>query len=1520
MARPPLSARGPTSSQGAPKISSGSVPPGAIAATGTVADGHTESDDPVEAGLLGVRLSSSAPFAALAGRASSSVLATRAPASLAPQPTANGQVSGRRPRVVGAAQSASPRPRRVRPVDTVRLAKTELASHEISAAHAVAGKLRLAALPTPAEILDKTTSANATADSVNPGLHEGFYDFATAVVRPQPTARQIATQLREKLEQQLRDLRQKSSGSRCVSDKHVGGVTGETSAQGGEAMLALPAPLAPTTSQKEGLTSGMFHTSPPQVEVSSPSMRTFVGDQQEPEAVDVEATAKLLRAERAKSEASVSFNILETFIKDISVDSRERSSLLDNSRRTFMEATNHLQSLVKTCVRELRQGELERAEQEKSTTALSEENDDLRRIMRQMLSAEAELRSEAGNAEDRAQACERSFEKACEKTKQLEEELASVQDELRSLHDDKNRLRATRDACNSPMMGFSTFVMSTSDHVPQAGQMGGDDKHDGTSIGGAKVGGSKSEKLETKHRSSQLISILGAVESTVEDATQSRRSLHTNKGLLVVGQAQSAEGDGSGGGGSGSQTHRSHAPSLNVMHPTSGTARKIPRASSPREDELSPTRSKSPHTSAGGSDEGEIVTAVRPEELAAASEDLGCIAFPSIIPFLDFSKADTEREHSHTESITQNQEHLHKHLVALQSDYQRELEQNELLQHSVDVALERLLVWVRAIHDSVSRGGLGAAVQQDADALAVCDEVLEWLSKRPCKDWSCETELLEDLFDRHEHVIREHIARDRPRDAEMEELRRSLEEQKKRADDLSEQLLELRSSALGARALSSKRNIHHGSPGRRGSGGVTITAASTAGSGCSNSGPFLANSPRQQQQRQTPQASSGSQSLKMNTTAALHQQKQVQVEHVGVQSGSPLSSRQSLNSSKPEVGVEVGGFILARDGPRQPVDEARSDPQGQLTLHSQNRTDEKRSDRASTGGDEASMTDEAAGNLDQRVRLRSAGGASDIHSGDRLRSADVDRCAGVAHSVLASTDVEARRMRFLSSAFVESIDFTMVPAESRALTLRRRSNGEDVVEAAGTGRSDIGAAAIVSGHGSGSVVGAGATKSSTSHGLREQPRTDEEKLLGSKALHALIADVYLLKKADDQRRDKARQPRRPLNLVLQEMMRRQHGVKRVVHQRAWQLVESLVYHAETDVVSRMFSDFLDGSRDIDELSFYLYCSSVLSIAVADESQALPPTRMPGGFVSLARATRMVELLFADLPKALGVARDELGKSVRYIVQPLMGDYHGMLSDSIGQDAEPGVHVDELHRIVLEGWRMSALLLDQHVPSFSWRRCVLAFVQADVSHRGWLDQHEVMDSASKHLRLTTEMEGLRILERTSLGAFVYYIVNCCNQGSLELNTSSGSTALAVVAGNLRTEAKQDVAQACLQVSQTAFSSLEKTLGIYLTWLMHSEEMRDRAVYQSVKARIYEFRRAADGGHGSDASHHFRSLLLLLLAHQFDMQLHQGALSAELLDWELRCFLRILRESWRRSAGCRDLEQTPEFVAGLEQMGE
>lgn len=497
-------------------------------------------------------------------------------------------------------------------------------------------------------------------------------------------------------------------------------------------------------------------------------------------------------------------------------------------------------------------------------------------------------------------------------------------------------------------------------------------------------------------------------------------------------------------------------------------------------------------------------------------------------------------------------------------------------------------------------------------------------------------------------------------------------------------------------------------------------------------------------------------------------------------------------------------------------------------------------------------------------------------------------------SACLDADREEWQMRLFKSDFAEGVDLSMVPPSKRLLVrpvpgndwLLRSLRGEELSPDEVLDES-------------------------------EKPADRGEKRMSAKQLRSFIHEVYAAKRLEDRRRDAACEPRRQLTAFLQELLRRQHGLKKVVHQKSWQLIEALAMYGHADGTARMFVDFLDGSRELEELSFYLYCWMLLATAVPEETQAtLAPSKPPIGCVSLARAHRLVNLLFADLPKALGVVRVDLEKCVSCGTT-------GQLTDSLQEPSDSraaGVLIDDLCRVLLEGWRVSRLLLDRNVASFSWKECVDAFLKADTHCRGWLDPNEVMDAEARN---KGSLGSTQLMDQTTLGAWVFRTVAKCNASPTLADPRSQAehfNHLLVLKDKKAMKRAQN--DACFRLSQVAFESLEKSLGIYISWLVHSDEPRDVAVYHAVKARVYGFRQASASSSVWSSVHNFRCLLILLLGHQFDVQLQRKEAKADHLAWEFTALLSVLRESWRRGAGGDSMEVShgPQFGDELEQVGQ
>mmetsp|Transcript_123696 Transcript_123696/g.395782 ORF Transcript_123696/g.395782 Transcript_123696/m.395782 type:complete len:911 (-) Transcript_123696:73-2805(-) len=900
-------------------------------------------------------------------------------------------------------------------------------------------------------------------------------------------------------------------------------------------------------------------------------------------------------------------------------------------------------------------------------------------------------------------------------------------------------------------------------------------------------------------------------------------------------------------------------------------------------------------------------------------------SFPALIPFLDFSGLDSSEvplAGKEGDSKNPNHEHLEKHLVMMQEEYQQEVNRAEALQRSVDLSLERVLVWVQTVHDSLNDLS-SESLSQDVRALGAVRDAVVWLAKHPCKEWNAAPNRLERILDGYEDKVRINISMERPVDAQMESLREALVASQQRVDELSEQLVEARSSAptvggVGVRMPRVGRNLaglsqqSHGGGGGRGSRMEAARTLSLDGAGQLDVGvqcDLLTSSGGPPMDAQAVLNSFIDDDLLAKMSTSQYAPPALSgIDRNGSSSHLPPplefvetpSDERDIQSSR--GGSVVGGAedqLLSLPGSRSGSVE-RSRASSRQSLASEGGCFPGTSE---VSGEQADGTAPSNTATSSRSRLNvgksgESGVSGKVWSGSKGE-------AGSAHSV---TEREAQKLRLLRCPFVEGIDLTCVPHSDRILLRPPVTSGvSGGAQATGAGAS-----------GSAATKALGATE-----GAGGKASGGEDKRLSLKQLQAFLVQVYNEKRVDDQKRDKVSQPRRQLHVVLQELMRRQHGVRKVVHQKCWQLVESLSHHAETNRAANTFADFLDGTRDLGELSFYLYCAKVLGNI--EEVTATNTSRPQAGWVTAERGGRVIEALFGDLPKALGVMQLELEKATRvFEVERKTWNCNFSMSldfDDFGPDVdEPRVATEELLRILLEGWRMSAVLLEQTVPSFSWAHTVLAFMQTDVLCRSWLDPHEVRDAES--LRLghlgNGEAEGLRLLDKTSMGAFVFREVHRCSAGG----GSSASTALTTVQPKKMT----GDAIACLKVSQVVFESLEKTLGVYLTWLMHSDELGDLAVYHSVKSRMYGFRKASGSSDGEQGTHHFRCLLLLLLSHQFDMQLQRGGMASDYLEWELGCLLRILRESWRRGAaagsGAADEaggEAPPDFGAELDNLG-
>lgn len=1328
---------------------------------------------------------SKVPTAPLTAR-SSSTRSRPPPRSDSPSATASDAVaspSKRRQK----AKSASPRPQHVRPVDAVKLAKGELASKGIVPA-VKAGRLRLTALPSGFDdesLVASALSNDSDVPMAGPLIHEGFYNLAAGVMKREPTLREKAGALQKHLERGLRRLKQERAEHQYPGLAKTAGISsayGETKALSSSDKMQ--SPMLALTDDASATRGDTFITAHEEQSIAFNPSDLQLMPIEDQDAQDAKLQrAILIEAEMAEKELELCINTLEGYACETSKESRERNSLLGAAKGTAVSALGKLVGVINRQQEEAEFAASNRQKLEARLQQLEEENAGLRQMVQHMLTSEAQLQHQNQEQLTELNATLRELDEAEKRSDELAGQLKETYAELLATEEEKNRIRENvRDGANSPMMAFSAFVLGP-DHIPRFGDDSKNQQQ--TSIGGGDV---KKEKPSSKSDR------LGSFVSRHEAAANPRRSSATP--LLMAGMNMRSQ----------PQPYRQNdGKPVDSLH-----AMPLPRVSdadkiSEDEGEVSPAHSAvvvvpSFTGSASKAKKARYMDdeSDSSEEAAPPSASPLASAFPALVPFLDFLTADPDADKVKAEGVTQNHEHLEKHMVQLQGERKKHMELNQSLQRAVDASLERLLVWVQAVIDSLRDFGPPQA-KKDMLALMAVRDMLAWLGRRGCKDWIDPPDQLDSVLASHEEQLRAALtaaAESQPCQAskeEVEELRASLEQQTKHIEELEKRLIKAES---GSQA--DPESKARGTPSSTGSGRAKSRDS-----------------------------------------------------RVGFQTGDSFPNSSSLQSSALAI--------------------------------TERRVDE--------GCSQAELENESA----SKDSTGNASGLHDENPAENEKSPELE--AAAASTSFASA---AQKMRLYRSPFAQAIDLTLIPT-SLGTMLQPTPDAQ--------------IAATES-------IGPVGSKVSDALGIRQ--------------LRSFMLEIYATKRLDDQRRDKAHQPRRPLHMVLQEYMRRQHGVKSLVSTKSWQLVQALEQHAPSDIAVCIFVDFLDGTRDLDELSFYLYCCSVLVSAVAEESQALPPSKLPAGYVSQSRAWRLVDIVFGHLPKAHEVVKAEIEQCIKQPA-PLsasmsmssfqFNDFAFRLDDDGANCGSGCLEVDELCRALLEGWRVAALLFERSMPSFSWRDTVLSFITTDVRYCGWLDQHEVHEAemrAAVHTLSRSSTHELPNIDRTSLGEFVFRAVarigGLGTGSSPEDDPATGALVHCEDSGVLRSRRRQ-VQEACLKIGVAAFTSLERSLGVYLSWLMHSEEPRDLAVYQGVKSRIYGFRCAVAKGECWPVTHNLRCLILLLLGHQFDLQLQRNETVPDHLAWELTALLQILRESWRRGASDVDfVESGPEFGAELDEVGE
>jgi hypothetical protein len=819
--------------------------------------------------------------------------------------------------------------------------------------------------------------------------------------------------------------------------------------------------------------------------------------------------------EQTQKEIGICKQIMEEFAKDLAVECKERGDLFERLHVAMSEALGRLCNLVKTCTDGVEQAEKGKQEAQNALAKLEHENEENQKKIQQLLVTEAELRTRANYLQNQVDSIEKKLAESNEKGAQLAAARDAAEEALERMRQGLDEKTLTRDACNSPMMGFQAFMMVPEDAPPpqsltfittaadeEARGYAGSHVGSMSSLGG--IGGAgrapPDSQEANERRGSGLSSSQGRASSQLKrdhrrpshEPPQSKSPVSRQEADDVASPRPEGDEDGFGAPAPRQSQMKETSDSLEVA----STAAIVPVLSAP-----------------------EYTPAMSPVSTS----------FPALVPFLNFGQLDMAWEHSRDPDLAVTKEHLEKHLVECQLDYKHELTKNEKTQQAVDVFLKRFLVWTRSVYDSL-QGLSSNLVQQEFNALEVLCEVVKWLATRACHEWVSPEGHFETVLDSYEQKINAFLEMDRQRDLDADDLRRRLASANCRIEELQDEMGQLR---LASQSASTTKSPRRAGPSK-------------------------------------PQVGSD---------------EPVVVHHVGCQVGGKRESQPTGSPSK--SGTQAGSRGVRRPGGGPEEENFAED-----AVASQATADGSRSARFSML--EEGLCDEGAAG-DSRP-------AADANAEDEALGASADG-ATFQTAVGAQSD-EIKRRQLLSCKFVSDIDFTAIPLASRPIL----------------GMPPKGIAA---------------------HIEKTDAPGEDAKPLGLKQLHAVIREAYEHKRKDDQIMDKAHQPRKALHAVLQDLIKRKHGVRHVVQQKSWQLAESLLHHKE-DKASLLFSDFLDCSRDVDELSFYLYCSELVVHTVHEEASAATGSVQPQvpKRVSLNRALQAAELLFGDLPKTHAVLKME----------------------------------------------------------------------------------------------------------------------------------------------------------------------------------------------------------------------------------------------------------------------------------------
>ena len=129
---------------------------------------------------------------------------------------------------------------------------------------------------------------------------------------------------------------------------------------------------------------------------------------------------------------------------------------------------------------------------------------------------------------------------------------------------------------------------------------------------------------------------------------------------------------------------------------------------------------------------------------------------------------------------------------------------------------------------------------------------------------------------------------------------------------------------------------------------------------------------------------------------------------------------------------------------------------------------------------------------------------------------------------------------------------------------------------------------------------------------------------------SLFAKQVYVAKAEVDREDETEDGRERLPDFTYGLLTHKYGLKSIIDQQMWDLLVTLEFHREADAEVEVFAQFLEESRTLPELSFFLFVNERLA------------TTHAGRYLASRRAT---DIDYVDAVRAKQVRRGCLGSGV-----------------------------------------------------------------------------------------------------------------------------------------------------------------------------------------------------------------------------------------------------------------------------------